>query len=78
MGISTLQAESQQYDGGDWEAKHAQAVREAKARREAGLSVPGADGAAPPPPDGQDAEDDDNALDDAMPEEPALPRPRRA
>jgi lambda family phage portal protein len=78
MGISTLQAESQQYDGGDWEAKHAQAVREAKARREAGLSVPGAESAAPQPLDEQDAEEGDNELDDAMPEEPVLPRSRRA
>lgn len=48
LGISTLQAESQAFDGVDWEVKHAQTVREATARREAELSVPGA---APPTPE---------------------------
>jgi lambda family phage portal protein len=41
LGVSTLQAESQAYDGVDWETKHRQTVREAEARRAAGLSVPG-------------------------------------
>lgn len=48
LGISTLQAESQAFDGVDWEAKHAQQVREAKARREAGMQAPGD---APPKPE---------------------------
>jgi hypothetical protein len=47
LGISTLQAESILHDGVDWETKHAQAMREAKARKAAGLTVPGAE---PPPP----------------------------
>lgn len=48
LGISTLQAESQAFDGVDWETKHAQQVREAKARREAGMAMPGD---APPKPE---------------------------
>ena len=63
LGISTLQAESILHDGVDWETKHAQAVKEAAARREAGLAVPGAAAAEPaaavqtpaphdPPPEG--------------------------
>jgi lambda family phage portal protein len=53
LGISTLQAESQLHDGVDWETKHAQSMREAKAREEAGLSVPGASEPVvePPPPE---------------------------
>jgi lambda family phage portal protein len=41
LGISTLQAESILHNGVDWETKHAQTVREAAARREAKLMVPG-------------------------------------
>jgi lambda family phage portal protein len=41
LGISTLEAESILHDGVDWQTKHPQTVREAKARRDAGLSVPG-------------------------------------
>jgi lambda family phage portal protein len=48
LGISTLQAESQLHDGVDWETKHQQSMREAAARKEAGLSTPGT---APPPPE---------------------------
>ena len=73
MGISTLQAESQAYDGVDWESKHKQAVREAEARRAAGLSVPGeaapAAAAAPPADAEADAED---------PPAPPQRRPARA
>lgn len=47
LGVSTLQAESQAFDGVDWEVKHQQTVREANARREAGLAVAGD---APPAP----------------------------
>jgi lambda family phage portal protein len=48
LGTSTLQAESQLHDGVDWETKHAQSVREAAARKAAGLAVAGE---APPPPE---------------------------
>ncbi len=68
LGISTLQAESILHDGVDWETKHPQSVKEAEARREAGLSVAGdmpaapaaaapaapADPDAPPPPPAKD------------------------
>lgn len=47
LGVSTLQAESQAFDGIDWEVKHQQTMREAKARRDAGLAVAGD---APPAP----------------------------
>lgn len=61
LGISTLQAESVLHDGVDWATKHRQAIKEAKARRDAGLSVPG-DGTdpamqTPAPPVPADAED---------------------
>lgn len=43
IGRSTLAAESLLYDGVDWKTKHAQRMREVKARREAGLeALPGA------------------------------------
>jgi lambda family phage portal protein len=54
LGITTLQTESLLHDGVDWETKHAQQVREAEARRAAGLAVPGdapPAPAAPPPED---------------------------
>lgn len=47
LGISTLQAESILHDGVDWETKHAQQVKEAKARKQAGLASAGE---APPAP----------------------------
>lgn len=47
LGISTLQSESILHDGVDWETKHRQQVKEAKARGAAGMAV---SGAAPPPP----------------------------
>ena len=50
LGTSTLQAESILHDGVDWETKHAQTVKEATARRAAGLAVQGAEPPAPPPP----------------------------
>lgn len=37
MGLTTLEEECMAYDGGDWEAKHAQRIRENDARRAAGL-----------------------------------------
>ncbi len=58
LGISTLQAESILHDGIDWETKHAQTVREAKAREEAGLLVPGA---AAPAPTAEPAAEAENA-----------------
>ncbi|MEK9777385.1 MAG: phage portal protein, partial [Quisquiliibacterium sp.] len=65
QGISTIAAESILHDGVDWETKHAQRVREATARRSAGLdaapgnpAAPGADGAPEDsPPDHADAPD---------------------
>lgn len=39
MGISTLEAESILHDGGDWESKHRQRVKENNLRKEAGLVV---------------------------------------
>lgn len=54
LGTTTLQAESQLHDGVDWETKHPQQVKEAQARRAAGLKVHGekepAPGAASPQP----------------------------
>lgn len=38
-GVSTLAAESLLHDGGDWETKHRQRVREIEARRAAGLEM---------------------------------------
>lgn len=38
-GVSTLAAESLLHDGGDWETKHRQRVREIEARRAAGLEA---------------------------------------
>ena len=72
IGISTLQAESLAYDGQDWDSKHSQQVKEAAARRAAGLRVhgevavtpaAGAPGRAParraaPAEDSSDLEDD--------------------
>lgn len=66
LGISTLQAESQAYDGVDWETKHQQTVREAEARREAELAVAGD---APPKPGAPAGEDEAAA--------PAPPAQRR-
>jgi lambda family phage portal protein len=63
MGISTLEAESILHDGIDWQVKHPQTVREAEARRKAGLMVPGE---APQPP----VKDE--------PDEPPAPAPKPA
>lgn len=41
MGLSTLQEETSNITGGDWEANHAQRVKESRMRREAGLDVEG-------------------------------------
>lgn len=43
LGVSTLQAESILHDGVDWETKHRQTIKEAEARKAAGLAVPGAE-----------------------------------
>lgn len=64
LGISTLQAESILHDGVDWETKHAQQVREAEARRAAGLAVPG-DAPPPPAPAGSPQEPPADGEDDA-------------
>lgn len=71
LGISTLQAESLLLDGIDWDTKHAQQIKEAEARRAAGLEVPGGDQApaAPAEPTGP-ADDDGEEGDDGSPAEP--------
>lgn len=80
LGISTLQAESILHDGVDWETKHRQSIKEAQARREAGLTMPGAaapapaaDAAAPIPADGED----DGEVDPADPSQQEQVPPRR-
>lgn len=62
LGISTLQAESILHDGVDWETKHRQSIKETKARRDAGMSAPGAAPAAPAAPP--------TTVDDSTDEEP--------
>lgn len=54
-GVTTLEQEIAEYNGGDWERTHKQSVREHKARKEDGLS-----GSAPalPEPDDQQSLDD--------------------
>lgn len=47
LGISTRQKEAALYDGGDWEANHAQLAKERTARLRAGLDQAGAAAAAP-------------------------------
>jgi lambda family phage portal protein len=56
MGMTTLEEECMAYDGGDWETKHAQRIRENDARRGAGLlpSAPAASTAQPAPDDPED------------------------
>ncbi len=51
VGITTQAEETVAYDGGDWEEKTRQRVREMKVRREGGLEIeaPQPAGAAPPP-----------------------------
>lgn len=64
LGISTLQAESILHDGVDWETKHRQTIKETTARREAGLSMPGAAvpvATAPPTEDPPFDEEDEAA-----------------
>jgi lambda family phage portal protein len=61
LGISTLAEETMLHDGGDWEQKHAQRVKEETLRRESGLATlpapeaPGPGPAAPAPGDEQAA-----------------------
>lgn len=72
MGLTTLPEEISQYDGGDWDDKHAESVRVTEERVEDGLqapnlAAPGSPGAAPLPSSGkgpirptqQPVEDDD-------------------
>lgn len=66
LGISTLQAESILHDGVDWETKHRQSIKEATARKEAGLPPPGQDAVAPAPAPDPEPE---------PPAEPAGPTP---
>jgi lambda family phage portal protein len=61
LGISTLQAESQLYDGVDWETKHAQQVKERQARERDGLH------AQPAPATQQLQQDDDDESQQAPP-----------
>ncbi len=60
LGISTLQAESILHDGVDWETKHRQTIKEATARREARLPLPGQAAVAPQAP--EPAEDPEEEL----------------
>lgn len=48
LGISTVAAESVLHDGGDWEAKHRQRIKEHQWRAAAGLDPAPAPAAAPP------------------------------
>lgn len=50
IGLTTLAEEIVGYDGGDWETKHREQVRIAKARREAGLDAAADPAAAPAGP----------------------------
>jgi lambda family phage portal protein len=56
IGISTLEAESILHDGVDWETKHRQQQKEAKARSEAGMQVAGA---APPEPEPEEPDEEE-------------------
>ena len=78
LGISTLQAESVLHDGVDWETKHRQSIKEASARREAGLTMPGAAAAAPAVAEAVPADDAEDGT-DPLPEDPqqAQPAPSR-
>lgn len=79
VGISTLEAESLLHDGVDWSTKHAQQVREANARRAAGLQVHGqaivapAAVAMPEPDDAEDPEDSEDPEEPADAEDPMDP-----
>lgn len=70
MGISTLDAESIAFDGVGWADKHPQRVREAQARREAGLEAAATAGAGATDDttseDGPDAPDDQEAEESAQ------------
>lgn len=48
IGLTTLAEETAAYDGGDWEAKHAQRVKEHRMRSEAGLLKTATGAPAPP------------------------------
>jgi lambda family phage portal protein len=50
LGISTLAEETMLHDGGDWELKHAQRVKEEKLRKEGGLAPSAAPAAPATPP----------------------------
>jgi capsid protein len=50
IGLTTLAEETAAYDGGDWEAKHMQRVKEHRMRSEAGLLQLPSGVAAPPNP----------------------------
>lgn len=82
LGISTLQAESIAYDGVDWETKHRQAIKEADARKEAGMPAPGQDGtaAAGTPAPADQTQDPQDAQDppDPSPAEQAAAEQARA
>jgi lambda family phage portal protein len=57
-GVTTLAEEIVAYDGGDWEAKHRQRVREAGDRRAGGLeAIPPARARPSSPPEGDDEDD---------------------
>ncbi|SFG29837.1 phage portal protein, lambda family [Duganella sp. CF458] len=57
IGITTLAEETAAYDGGDWEAKHVQRVKEHRLRSEAGLLKQPSGVPAPPDPPSDNTDD---------------------
>lgn len=55
LTISTLAEETMLHDGGDWEVKHEQRVKEEKLRKQGGLAPPAAPAAPAPPPGDEQA-----------------------
>jgi hypothetical protein len=60
MGISTLESESIQYDGRDWETKHRQRAKEVAAQKRDGIYSPPA--GTPAQPDAADDADDEDSI----------------
>jgi lambda family phage portal protein len=79
MGISTLQAESVQYDGVDWDTKQRQRAKEVARQREDGTLIASSSSDAPPilVDPGDNGSDDDTEAPPAAPAPaPALPTPQ--
>lgn len=68
IGLTTLSEEIIAYDGGDWESKHRQQVREREAREEGDLIEDPADSMDPSSPD-DPSETEDDPSDPSSPEE---------